>query len=232
MDTAKIEIARSVAGVVGNITALFLFLSQAQIFIRIYKERAVEQFSPTPYLVMLMNQMVRILIALPWVHPTNSTLLLIGNVTVGIIALFFVILFLIYSDRNKRLQVGLVVLLELILVVVLTLVVLTLLHSTRRRSLAVGIIGNVTSIMVYASAISVVRRVIRTKSVEDMPLSCSLASFAGACAWTCYGLLPFDPFICFSSGAGTLLGLGQLILYAIYYRSTNRQMEARQTVEV
>ncbi|GKV31620.1 hypothetical protein SLEP1_g40294 [Rubroshorea leprosula] len=103
---------------------------------------------------MLMNQMVRILIALPWVHP-NSTLLLIGNVTVGIIALFFVILFLIYSDGNKRLQVGLVVLLELILVVVLTLVVLTLLHSTRRRSLAVGIIGNVTSIMVYASAISV-----------------------------------------------------------------------------
>ncbi|GLU06045.1 hypothetical protein SLE2022_231090 [Rubroshorea leprosula] len=175
--------------------------------------------------------MVRILIALPWLHP-NSTLLLIGNVTVGIIALFFVILFLIYSDRNKRLQVGLVVLLELILVVVITLVVLTLLHSTRPRSLAVGIIGNVTSIMVYASAISVMIRMISTKSVEDMPLSCSLVSFAGACAWTCYGLLPFDPFICFSSGAGTLLGLGQLILYAIYYKSTNRQMEGRQTVEV
>ncbi|GLT44502.1 hypothetical protein SLA2020_183930 [Shorea laevis] len=64
-----------------------------------------------------------------------------------------------------------------------------------------------------------------------MPFSYSLASFAGGCAWTCYGLLPFDPFICFSDGFGTLLGLGQLILCAIYYKSTKRQMEARQTVE-
>ncbi|GKV31619.1 hypothetical protein SLEP1_g40293 [Rubroshorea leprosula] len=202
MDTAKIEIARNVAAVVGR-----------------------KHHSSLP---LLVTGMVRILIALPWVHPTNSTLLLIGNVTVGIIALFFVILFLIYSDRNKRLKVGLVVLLELILVVVLTVIVLTLLQ---RRSLAVGIIGSVTSIMVYASALSVMKRVIRTKSVEDMPLSYSLVSFVGSCAWTCYGLFPFNPFICFTNGFGTLLGLGQLILYAIYYKSTKRQMEARQTVE-
>ncbi|GLU06030.1 hypothetical protein SLE2022_230970 [Rubroshorea leprosula] len=230
MVPAKIEIARKVAGVVGNIASLSLYLSPAQIFIRICKKRAVEHFSPTPYLVMLMNQMVWTLFAMPWVHP-NSTLVLTISATGVIIALFFVILFLIYSDRKKRLKVGLVVLLELILVVVLTLVVLTLLHSTRRRSLAVGIIGNVSSIMMYASPFSVMKRVISTKSVEYMPFSLSLASFACGFAWTCYGLLPFDPFICFSSGYGTLLGLGQLILYAIYYKSTKRQMEARQTVE-
>ncbi|GLU06034.1 hypothetical protein SLE2022_231000 [Rubroshorea leprosula] len=230
MVPAKIELARNVAGVVGNITAVFLYLSPAQTFIRICKKKAVEQFSPTPYLVTLMNQMVWTLFAMPWVHP-NSTLVLTISATGVIIALFLVILFLIYSDRKKRLKVGLVVLLELILVVVLTLVVLTLLHSTRRRSLAVGIIGNVTSIMMYASPFSVMKRVISTQSVEYMPFSLSLASFAYGFVWTCYGLLPFDPFICFSSGSGTLLGLGQLILYAIYYKSTKRQEEARQTVE-
>ncbi|GLT44503.1 hypothetical protein SLA2020_183940 [Shorea laevis] len=230
MDPAKIEIARNVAGVVGNITAVFLYLSPAQAFIRICKKRAVEHYSPTPYLVTLMNQMVWTLFAMPWVHP-NSTLLLTVNVTGGIIALFFVILFFIYSDRKKRLKVGLVVLLEFILAVVLSLVVLTRLHSTRHRSLAVGIIGDVTIIMMYASPFSVMKRVISTRSVEYMPFYLSLASFACPFAWTCYGLLPFDPFVCFSNGTGTLLGLGQLILYAIYYKSTKRQMEARQTAE-
>ncbi|GLT38050.1 hypothetical protein SLA2020_123210 [Shorea laevis] len=202
MVPAKIEIARNVAGVVGNIAALSLYLSPVQIFIRICKKRAVEHFSPTPYLVMLMNQMVWTLFAMPWVHP-NSTLVLTISATGGIIALFFVTLFLIYSDRKKRLKVGLVVLLELILVVVLTLVVLTLLHSTRRRSLAIGIIGYVTSIMMYASPFSVMKRVISTKSVDYMLFSLFLASFACGFAWTCYGLLPFDPLIFFSNESRT-----------------------------
>lgn len=37
--------------------------------------------------------------------------------------------------------------------------------------------------------------VIKTKSVEYMPLSLSVASFANGVAWTIYALLPFDPYI-------------------------------------
>ncbi|KAJ6426411.1 hypothetical protein OIU84_022094 [Salix udensis] len=112
---------------------------------------------------------------------------------------------------------------------VLTTLVLTLVHTTKKRTVIVGIVAIVFNAMMYAAPLSVMKMVITTKSVEYMPFFISLASLANGVAWSAYALIKFDPFILVPNGMGTLFSVAQLILYAVYYRSTQRQIAARKT---
>ncbi|GLT38045.1 hypothetical protein SLA2020_238040 [Shorea laevis] len=121
---------------------------------------------------------------------------------------------------KKRVKVASVVVGEVIIVVVLTVLVLTLLHTIHRRFTVIGIICVIFCTMTYASPLSVMKLVTRTKSVEYMPVSLSLATFANCVTWTCYAFLPYDPFILIPSVLGIAFSVSQLILYATYYKST------------
>lgn len=123
-------------------------------FIRIWKKGSVEQYSPTPYLATLINCMVWVLYGLPMVHP-HSTLVVTINGTGTLIELVYILLFLFYSNRWKRLRVAAVVLIELIFISALAALVLTLVHTHKQRSMVVGIVCMVFNVMMYASPLSV-----------------------------------------------------------------------------
>ncbi|KAL5747744.1 hypothetical protein ACOSP7_024761 [Xanthoceras sorbifolium] len=228
MVSATVNTVRNVVGVLGNIISLFLFLSPVPTFVRIVKKRSVEQFSPAPYLVTLVNCSVWVLFGLPMVHP-HSILVVTINGTGTAIELVYIALFLFYSNNKKqRLRVFLALLVELIFIALVTILVLTLLHTTKQRSMVVGIICILFNVMMYASPLAVMKLVITTKSVEYMPFFLSLASFGNGVAWFTYAFLPFDEFIIIPNGLGTVFSMGQLILYACYYKSTQRIKAARQ----
>ncbi|KAL2902790.1 Bidirectional sugar transporter SWEET7 [Bienertia sinuspersici] len=171
--------------------------------------------------------MIWVVYGLPFVHP-NSILVVTINGAGFFIELIYLILFVIYSDKKKRLKIVLISIVEIIIVGVMTALVLSFAHTTKLRSSIVGMIAIVCNVMMYASPLSVMKMVITTKSVEYMPLSLSVASFANGIAWTIYALHPFDPYIAAPNGLGTLFALIQLILYATYYKSTKEQMAARK----
>ncbi|KAJ7952176.1 Bidirectional sugar transporter SWEET [Quillaja saponaria] len=221
------DIARTVVGVIGNVISFFLFLSPVPTFVQICKKKSVEQYSAAPYLATLVNCMVWTLYGLPMVHP-HSLLVVTINGTGIAIEVIYVILFLIYSDKKKRLKMLVVVLIEIVLIALLTLLALTTLHSVNKRSTVVGTICILFNIMMYASPLTVMKLVITTKSVEYMPFFLSFASFANGVAWTSYALIRFDPFITIPNGLGTIFGLAQLLLYATFYKSTQRQLAARR----
>ncbi|WCJ26543.1 Bidirectional sugar transporter SWEET4 [Euphorbia peplus] len=221
------DTARNVVGILGNIISLFLFLSPVPTFIDIWKKKSVQQYSPTPYLATLVNCMVWVLYGLPMVHP-NSLLVVTINGAGTAIELVYVILFIVFSDKKKRLKVLLSFLAGLIFMAVVTLLVLTLAHTTKKRSLIVGFLGSIFNIMMYAAPLAVMKLVITTKSVEFMPFSLSFASFCNGAAWSAYAVIRFDPFIAIPNGLGSLLSLAQLLLIAIFYKSTKRQLEARK----
>ncbi|KAL4342235.1 hypothetical protein GQ457_08G027570 [Hibiscus cannabinus] len=201
-------------------------------FIQIWKKGSVEQFSPVPYLVTFVNCMVWVIYGLPMVHP-NSTLLLTINGAGIAIEVVYLTLFLIFChEKKKRLTVLLIVLAELISVAALAALTLTLVHATQRRSMVVGIIGMLFNIMMYAAPLSVMKVVIRTKSVEYMPFSLSLASLVNGVSWTTYAFLPFDPFLAVSNGVGTMFSIAQLLLYGTYYKSTKRIIAARKETKM
>ncbi|KAL5068441.1 hypothetical protein RYX36_019328, partial [Vicia faba] len=79
---------------------------------------------------------------------------------------------------------------------IIVLITMLALHGTTKRSLVVGIICDIFNIMMYASPLTVMAKVIETKSVKYMPFSLSLANFLNGLCWTTYALIhPFDIYI-------------------------------------
>ncbi|KAF8693970.1 hypothetical protein HU200_038568 [Digitaria exilis] len=211
----------------GNGTALVLFLSPVPTFISIWKKGSVEQYSPVPYVVTLLNCMMWVLYGLPLVHP-HSMLVITINGTGMAIELIYVTLFLLYSTGATRRKVLLLLAAEFAFVAAVAALVLNLAHTHERRSMIVGILCVVLCTGMYAAPLSVMKMVIQTKSVEYMPLFLSLASLANGICWTTYALIRFDVYITIPNGLGVLLATVQLILYTIYYKSTQQIIEARK----
>ncbi|KAF5729767.1 bidirectional sugar transporter SWEET4 [Tripterygium wilfordii] len=189
---------------------------------------SVEQYSPAPYLASLVNCMVWVLYGLPVVHP-HSTLVMTTNGAGTAIEVFYIVLFLVYSHKHRqRLRVLGVVAVEVIFVGVLAFLVLHFAETTDKRTKVVGIGGVCFNILMYASPLTVMKLVITTKSVEYMPFFLSLASMLNGVCWTAYGLIRFDLFLVLPNGLGLLLSLAQLLLYAIYYKNTQKILAERR----
>ncbi|CAL0313315.1 unnamed protein product [Lupinus luteus] len=221
------DIAHTIFGIIGNVLGVSMFLSPVPTFVAICKRGSVEQYSAAPYLATLMSCMVGVLYGLPMVHPNR---LLVATIAGSgcILQIIYVTLFLIFSHRIKRLKLFMCLLLELIFITILIVVTLTVVDNLNKRSEIVGTIFVALTILMYASPLAIMKMVMKTKSVEYMPLFISLASFGNSVAWTTYALIRFDPFLTVSNGAGTLLAVAQLILYATYYNSTKQQIASRE----
>ncbi|PWZ20029.1 Bidirectional sugar transporter SWEET4 [Zea mays] len=233
---------RTAIGVIGNGTALVLFLSPVPTFIRIWKKGSVEQYSPIPYVATLLNCMMWVLYGLPAVHP-HSMLVITINGTGMAIQLTYVALFLLYSAGAARRKVVLLLAAEVGFVGAVAALVLSLAHTHERRSMVVGILcvlfgtgiifkytrtsgGSIILFLIYSFTSE--KMVIQTKSVEYMPLFLSLASLVNGICWTAYALIRFDLYITIPNGLGVLFAVAQLVLYAIYYKSTQEIIEARK----
>ncbi|XP_078177552.1 bidirectional sugar transporter SWEET4-like isoform X3 [Carex rostrata] len=199
-------------------------------FYRVWKKGSVEQFSPIPYVVTVINCMIWVLYGVPVVHP-HSTLVITTSGSGLVVELFYVLVFLFYSQGRKRLLVLIMLIASIIIVGIFALLVIMLVHTHERRSMIVGILGGASSISMYAAPLSVMKMVIQTKSVEYMPLSLSVATFFNGACWGGYALIPFDPYICIPSVVGVLLAIVQLLLYGMYYKSTQSQIAARRRKE-
>ncbi|XP_074571598.1 bidirectional sugar transporter SWEET4-like [Curcuma longa] len=219
---------RTAVGILGNGIALALFLSPLPTFVKICKKRSVEDFSAVPYVATLLNCMMWLVYGLPAVHP-HSTLVLTINGSGLAIELAYVLLFLVYARSGKqRARVAAMLAAEAAFVVAVALLVLTTLRTHERRSMVVGVLCVVFGTMMYAAPLSVMKLVIQTKSVEYMPLTLSLASFFNGLCWTAYALIRFDLYITIPNALGVIFAVAQLLLYAVYYKSTQRQIADRK----
>ncbi|XP_057773586.1 bidirectional sugar transporter SWEET4-like [Salvia miltiorrhiza] len=221
------EDARIIFGILGNVISVSLFLSPVPTFYRIWKKKAVEQYSAVPYLATFINCGLWILYGLPMVQP-NSTLVLTVNGTGFVIEIFYLSLFLIYSVPKKRLRLVAAVVTECFFLAALSLCVLLLVHKPKPRADIVGSMCMAGNVFMYAAPLSVMKLVITSKSVEYMPFFLSFFSFLNGLCWTTYALMKFDAFILVPNSIGSALGLAQLVLYATFYNSTQRILAQRK----
>ncbi|KAE8783388.1 bidirectional sugar transporter SWEET1a [Hordeum vulgare] len=211
------HIARFFFGVSGNVIALFLFLSPVVTFWRIIKRKSTEDFSGVPYNMTLLNCLLSAWYGLPFVSPNNILVTTINGAG-SVIEAIYVVIFLIFAERRSKIRM--LGLLSVVTAIFTTVVLVSLLalHG-KGRTVFCGLAATVFSICMYASPLSIMRLVIKTKSVEFMPFLLSLSVFLCGTSWFIYGLLGLDPFIYIPNGCGSFLGLMQLILYAIYRKN-------------
>ncbi|KAG4202805.1 hypothetical protein ERO13_A05G359700v2 [Gossypium hirsutum] len=208
-------LARNVVGIIGNVISFGLFLSPVPTFFRIYKNKAVEEFQPYPYLCTVLNCIFWMFYGLPIVKKDNILVLTINSVGL-VIELLYLTVYVVYAnDRKKRLRVAHILLAEAALTVAIVLI--AMLCFDKHRSLFVGIIADVFNIIMYAAPLGIWKKVITTKSVEYMPFWLSVAGLSNGICWTIYGLIPFDLFLLVSNGLGAIFGVIQLGLYCYFY---------------
>ncbi|KAI3429988.1 Bidirectional sugar transporter SWEET [Psidium guajava] len=225
------ETARTIIGIIGNVISFGLFLSPIPTFITIFKKKSAAGFKPDPYVATVLNCAMWVFYGMPFVHPDSLLVVTINGFGLCL-ELFYVGIFFVYSPWNKRRNIGLALLVELIFMVVVVVITLMTLHTTGKRSALVGILCIVFNIAMYTSPLTIMKRVIQTKSVKYMPFYLSLANFLNGIIWAIYALLKFDPYVLVPNGLGSVSGLVQLILYAHYYKTTKWDEEDDNPAEV
>lgn len=177
----------------------------------------------------LLNNFLSAWYGLPFVSPHNILVTTI-NGTGAVIEILYVLIFVIFAPKRERTKI--LWLFALILAVFATVVFISLfaLHGGPRKVFC-GMAASIFSIIMYGSPLSIMRLVIKTKSVEFMPFFLSLFVFLCGTSWFIYGLLGRDPFIAVPNGVGSALGATQLILYGIYRDSKSSSNKNTKAID-
>ncbi|KAH0468599.1 hypothetical protein IEQ34_003632 [Dendrobium chrysotoxum] len=204
-----------------NIVKIYFIFSRPT-FYRIYKNKSVEHFSVVPYVATLLNCILWVLYGMPFVKP-NSTLIVTINGAGTVIELLYIFIYLLFSNGSRRIKALLLLFIDITFIAVVAGIILSIFKSHERRTLIIGIICIVFCILMYASPLSIMKRVIRTKSAEYMPLYLSIAYFFNGLCWTTYSLIHLDVNLTIPNAIELLFAIVQLLLHAIYNKSTKRQ---------
>ncbi|XP_059439588.1 bidirectional sugar transporter SWEET16-like [Corylus avellana] len=207
-----------IIGIIGNIISILVFASPIKTFLQVVKKKSTENYKSIPYITTLLSTSLWTFYGL--LKPGG---LLVWTVNgAGVIFQFiYVTLFLIYAPNHLKVKtaklVGILNVGFLGLVIAVTLLAL---HGSVRLTF-VGVLCAGLTVGMYASPLSAMRLVIKTKSVEFMPFFLSFFLFLNAGIWSAYAVLVQDFFIGVPNGVGVLLGSAQLILYAVYKNKSN-----------
>ncbi|KAF5941595.1 hypothetical protein HYC85_019237 [Camellia sinensis] len=192
-------------GVIGNIVSVLVFLSPIGTFWRVIKHRSTEEFESLPYICTLLNSSL-------WTYYgiTKPGEILVATVNgFGIVVeAVYVTLFLIYAPKGMRAKTA-------ILVGILGCGIIgssNSSHSTGNESRCSHRCSRVYGCCPQHHH----KTVVTTKSVEYMPFFLSFTLFLNGGIWAFYAVLVHDLFLGVPNGTGFILGIAQLVLYAIY----------------
>ncbi|XP_054812884.1 bidirectional sugar transporter SWEET2-like isoform X2 [Prosopis cineraria] len=185
-------------------------------------------FSGLPYIYALLNCLICMWYGTPLISLDNLMVLTVNSVG-AVFQFVYIILFVIYAEKNRKVRMIGLLLVVLGLFAIIVFGSLQIADHVMRR-MFVGFLSVASLISMFASPLFIIKLVIRTKSVEFMPFYLSLSTFLMSASFFLYGLLNSDVFVYVPNGIGTLLGIVQLALY-YYYKGASRE-ESREPLIV
>ncbi|KAE8692773.1 Bidirectional sugar transporter N3 [Hibiscus syriacus] len=131
----------------------------------------------------------------------------------------YISMYLAYASKDSRKSA---MKLFVAMNVVIFSFILILTHFMLKSSIRVPVIGWICvsiSVSVFAAPLNIMARVVRTKSVEFMPFNLSFFLTLSAVMWFSCGLFIKDLCVALPNVLGFILGMLQMILYAVYRHS-------------
>ncbi|XP_022991378.1 bidirectional sugar transporter SWEET15-like [Cucurbita maxima] len=200
-------------GILGNILSIFVYLAPLPTFYRIWQKKSTEGFHALPYLVALFSSALWLYYA---ILKTNTFLLITINSFGCVLEFLYLVVFIAFAANPVRMLT-----IRIFAVINMGLLgfILLAIHFIPKHSNAVKVMGWIcvaVSISVFAAPLSILRQVIKTKSVEFLPFSLSFFLTLSAVMWFAYGVFLKDMCIAIPNVVGFVLGLLQMLLYAVY----------------
>ncbi|XP_041993626.1 bidirectional sugar transporter NEC1-like [Salvia splendens] len=200
-------------GLLGNIISFLVFLAPLPTFYRICRKKSSEGFHSMPYSISFFSASLLLYYAY---LKTNAYMIVSINGIGCMIEAIYIFLYILYAPKKVKLfTIRWIILFNGGGLGMIMLVSLLLLHGTKRVTL-VGWVCAIINIAVFAAPLSVMRQVIRTRSVEFMPFALSFFLSLCATTWFFHGFFIRDYYIALPNILGLLLGVTQMILYCIY----------------
>ncbi|KAJ0748069.1 putative SWEET sugar transporter [Helianthus annuus] len=200
-------------GLLGNAVSFMVFLAPLPTFYKVYKKKSTEGFQSVPYVVALFSAMLWIYYAL---LKANAMLLITINTVGCVIQTGYICFFLFYAPKKARIECLKLIVLMIVVGFGLIVGLTQFCAQGANRVMIVGWICLVFALCVFVAPLGVVRQVIKTKSVEYMPILLSVALTLNAVTWFFYGLLLHDFNIAIPNVLGFTFGVVQVILYFVY----------------
>ncbi|CAN6338285.1 unnamed protein product [Urochloa humidicola] len=204
-------------GLLGNVISFMTFLAPIPTFYRIYKSKSTEGFQSVPYVVALFSAMLWIFYAM---IKSNEILLITINVAGCVIETIYVVMYFVYADKKARWFTAKIFLGLNVGFFGAIMLFTLLLFKGDKRIVTLGWICVGFSVSVFVSPLSIIKRVIQTRSVEYMPFNLSLSLTLSAVVWFLYGLLIKDKYVALPNVLGFTFGVVQMILYVFYMNKT------------
>ncbi|AET00487.1 bidirectional sugar transporter NEC1 [Medicago truncatula] len=208
-----------------GIVTFMSFLAPLPTFYSIYKKKSSEGFHSIPYVVTLLSTLLFVYYGF---LKTNAIFLITINSIGCVMEVAYLIMYITYAPKKLKIST-----LVLILIVDmggfgLTMIITTFIVKGSFHVQVVGMICTIFNIGMFAAPLSIMKKVIKTRSVEYMPFPLSLFLTICATMWFFYGFFDKDKYIMLPNGLGFLLGVSQMILYLIYKNAKNN-VEASST---
>lgn len=198
-------------GFAGTCAAVLLFIAPWKTFQRIITNKSTEEFPSFPYVSTLLNCSVWVFYCLPSITP-NRPSPLVTNLIGLVFQTGYLFVFVKYARDKAKAQVQIQLAVYAVFMVLFVSSILLFLPATS-RSFVVGLFATVFTVVMFGAPLSALAVVLRTRSVEFMPLSLSLMGFSCSATWTLYGLYVQDIFVIVPNVLGMILGIIQLAIY-------------------
>ncbi|CAI5488801.1 unnamed protein product, partial [Closterium sp. Naga37s-1] len=100
------------------------------------------------------------------------------------------------------------------------------------RTAVAGNLATLFTVIMFGAPLSSLSVVLRTRSVEYMPLPLSLMSFVCSTSWMAYGIYVQDTYVIVPNSLGSILGIIQLCIYYAIRKTSSRLPSLRAVEEV
>ncbi|KAH9728298.1 Bidirectional sugar transporter SWEET9 [Citrus sinensis] len=200
-------------------------LDSTPTFLIIYKKKSSEGYHSIPYVIALSSAMLLLYYGL---LKSNAVLIITINSIGCVIEVIYLMLYLIYAPQKQKSFTIKLILVFNVGAFALMMVIVNFFVKGPNRVTAVGCVCAVYNVAVFSAPLSIMRRVIKTKSVEYMPFSLSFFLTLCATMWFFYGLFVKDMVIALPNVLGFLFGIAQMILYLVYKGKTGNESNQKQ----
>ncbi|KAL6582404.1 Neuroendocrine convertase 1 [Orobanche minor] len=205
-------------GLLGNIISFLVFLAPLPTFYTIYKKKSSEGFQSIPYSVAFFSASLLLYYAF---IKTNAYMIVSINGIGCVIEAIYLSIYVMYAPKKAKIFTMRMIFLFNVGGLGLIMAVSLLATKGARRVSFVGWVCAIINLAVFAAPLSIMNRVVRTKSVEFMPFTLSLFLTLCATVWFLYGFFVRDYYIALPNVLGFLFGIVQMILYLMYKNAEN-----------